>query len=185
MYNGKNKTALNSQLRIKDAFISMLKYSSFDTILIKDICKKANISRQRFYYLYKSKEEIISHILNDFFSNMLDDIKIRNINSLFDLINIFYLSIDANEDIQYIFAIENTSNIAENIFVNYLNQIHMIKVGHIMNLNDLYAHHFLASGFIHLYNKWCKGGKDIPIEYIIQLAFNIITGQHFKDENNI
>ena len=98
MYNGKNKTALNSQLRIKDAFISMLKYSSFDTILIKDICKKANISRQRFYYLYKSKEEIISHILNDFFSNMLDDIKIRNINSLFDLINIFYLSIDANEE---------------------------------------------------------------------------------------
>ena len=61
MYNGNNKTALNSQKRIVEAMLEMVENESYDNITIKDICKRANISRQRFYYLFESKDEIVMY----------------------------------------------------------------------------------------------------------------------------
>lgn len=63
MYCGSNKTALASQELIADAFVSLLREKSYESISISQICRKAGISRQTFYSLFASKENIVAYEL--------------------------------------------------------------------------------------------------------------------------
>ncbi len=63
MYRGCNKTALSSQRQIAEAFVNLLKHNSYSSISISSICKAAGVSRQTFYSLFASKENIILYEL--------------------------------------------------------------------------------------------------------------------------
>ena len=63
MYCGSNKTALASQELIADAFVSLLREKPYDSISVSQICRKAGISRQTFYSLFASKDNIITYEL--------------------------------------------------------------------------------------------------------------------------
>lgn len=63
MYTGTNKKALTSQKIICDTFLDLLKETSFKDINISQICKVSGISRQTFYTLFKTKENVVLHIL--------------------------------------------------------------------------------------------------------------------------
>ena len=64
MYQGCNKTALCSQNQIAEAFLSLLKEKPYTRISVSEICAKAGVSRQTFYSLFSSKENIVSFILS-------------------------------------------------------------------------------------------------------------------------
>ena len=63
MYKGTNKTALSSQQQIADAFLKLLHEHPYSAVSISAICKEAGISRQTFYSLFESKENIINYML--------------------------------------------------------------------------------------------------------------------------
>ena len=63
MYCGNNKTALASQKHIADSFIGLLRRSPYASISISSICKEAGVSRQTFYSIFESKENIIVYEL--------------------------------------------------------------------------------------------------------------------------
>ncbi|MEE8807156.1 MAG: TetR/AcrR family transcriptional regulator [Lactimicrobium sp.] len=63
MYNGNNKTACRSQQSIADALFDLLEEESYEKISITEICNKANVSRQTFYSLFSSKENVIAYQL--------------------------------------------------------------------------------------------------------------------------
>lgn len=64
MYTGSNKTALTSQKQIADALTQLLRTNSYTSISISAICKEAGVSRQTFYSLFESKENIIIYELS-------------------------------------------------------------------------------------------------------------------------
>ncbi len=68
MYCGCNKTALSSQKRIADAFLTLLKEEPYHKISISNICSTASVSRQTFYSLFASKENIVAFILSNDYS---------------------------------------------------------------------------------------------------------------------
>lgn len=63
MYQGTNKTALSSQNQIAAAFLRLLENCPYSSISISAICKEANVSRQTFYTLFESKENIVTYML--------------------------------------------------------------------------------------------------------------------------
>ena len=63
MYKGNNKTALSSQQQIAEAFLKLLNTRPYSDISISAVCKEAGISRQTFYSLFDSKENLISYML--------------------------------------------------------------------------------------------------------------------------
>lgn len=65
MYCGSNKTALASQKQIADVFIDLLRHRDYPSISISSICKEAGVSRQTFYSIFESKENIIVYELNE------------------------------------------------------------------------------------------------------------------------
>lgn len=72
MYNGTNKTALTSQQMISDAFFSLLKQKSYSDISVSELCTQAQVSRQTFYTLFETKENIMLYELNHNYTFSLD-----------------------------------------------------------------------------------------------------------------
>ncbi len=68
MYQGCNKTALCSQKTIAEGFHELLKEKEYSKITASEICKKSGVSRQTFYSLFSSKENIVAFILSKEYS---------------------------------------------------------------------------------------------------------------------
>ena len=67
MYCGKNPSALKSREWIRKAMLELLKERKYAQITIKDICKKADLSRQTFYQIYDSKDEVMEYHFKELF----------------------------------------------------------------------------------------------------------------------
>ena len=65
MYLGDNKTALYSQQLIANALLELLHEKSYGEISVSDLCKTAGVSRQTFYSLFGSKDNVILFTLKN------------------------------------------------------------------------------------------------------------------------
>lgn len=65
MYCGNNKTALASQRQIAEAMLRLLDEQPYGDISVSAICKQADVSRQTFYSLFQSKENVITFALRN------------------------------------------------------------------------------------------------------------------------
>ena len=59
MYCGSNKTALQSQRLIAEAMMELIREKAYSQITISELCKTAGISRQTFYTLFTSRENVM------------------------------------------------------------------------------------------------------------------------------
>lgn len=59
MYCGSNKTALSSQRQISQAMMRLIREKPYQQITISELCKAAGISRQTFYSLFTSRENVM------------------------------------------------------------------------------------------------------------------------------
>ena len=67
LYCGTNKTALASQDQIADALLALMEKKPYDEISVSELCRCAGISRQTFYSLYQSKENVVIRILQNYY----------------------------------------------------------------------------------------------------------------------
>lgn len=54
MYNGKNPTAIQSREWLIQTLLSMMNEMPYSKITIKEICHRADLSRQTFYNFFNS-----------------------------------------------------------------------------------------------------------------------------------
>jgi len=59
MYCGSNKTALASQRQLADAMMRLIQQKPYAQISVSELCKAAGISRQTFYTLFTSRENVV------------------------------------------------------------------------------------------------------------------------------
>ncbi len=59
MYQGKSAVAARSQRWIANALVELMEDMPFRQITVKDICEKSGLSRQTFYNLFDSKEQVL------------------------------------------------------------------------------------------------------------------------------
>ncbi|MEC0372125.1 TetR/AcrR family transcriptional regulator [Paenibacillus chibensis] len=67
-----NCTRLRTQIIIKDAFMDLLKETTFTSITINHICEKAMIHRSTFYRYYEDKYELLSDVTNSMAINLFE-----------------------------------------------------------------------------------------------------------------
>lgn len=63
MYEGSNPSALRSQNELANALLRLMSRESFSQITITMMSQEAQISRQTFYQLFKSKEDVVRHLI--------------------------------------------------------------------------------------------------------------------------
>lgn len=59
MYCGSNKTALASQRQVAEAMMRLIQEKPYSQITVSELCKTAGISRQTFYSLFTSRENVM------------------------------------------------------------------------------------------------------------------------------
>ncbi len=59
MYCGSNKTALQSQRQIAQAMMVLIREKPYSQITVSELCKAAGTSRQTFYSLFTSRENVM------------------------------------------------------------------------------------------------------------------------------
>lgn len=93
----KNKHAKNfsvsAQVCLAEALIALMEHTKMEHIHIKDIAKKAGVSRMSYYRYFSSKEELLSfymkHILEEYFST-IDTSHFQSYQHILDSLNFFY-----------------------------------------------------------------------------------------------
>ena len=63
MYQGKNVTALQSQQWLGESLVRLMERQRYQAITIGAICREADLSRQTFYNVFDSKEEVLRFCL--------------------------------------------------------------------------------------------------------------------------
>ncbi len=63
MYTGTNPTALQSQNWLADSLVELMGEKPYDKITIRDLCERSQLSRQTFYNLFASKDEVLHFYL--------------------------------------------------------------------------------------------------------------------------
>lgn len=66
-----NKRRKNSQDKIEKVFIELIQYKEINEISITDICKKAKVNRSTFYANYIDIFDLVDHIKEDMFKELV------------------------------------------------------------------------------------------------------------------
>ena len=64
MYSGHNRMAVFSQQQIAEAMMRLLSEEQYDDISVSDLCREAQVSRQTFYTLFESKDNVVIYKLS-------------------------------------------------------------------------------------------------------------------------
>lgn len=92
MQNTKNYS-VSAKVCLAEALISLMQHTTIDAIHIKDIAKKAGVSRMSYYRYFSSKEEILSfymkYILKEYLSTV-DPAQFQSYQHILDSLNFFY-----------------------------------------------------------------------------------------------
>ena len=179
MYQGTNKIALASKRQITETFLTLLKQQAFADISISLICREAQVSRQTFYSLFQSKENIILDILKEqtiFALDTVKDSKILDLNffcakySFYLKGNTSFLKLLDSQHILYL--------IYENIYQELCQAQYFLP--QINTLDRDYIASFMASAFMGITNSYIKtNGRQSQTE-LAQKMLQLFQGNYLK-----
>ena len=69
MYTGTNPAALRSRDEIVQAFLTLLENTSLENMAVKQLMEATDLSRQTFYQIFNSKEEILEYYFDTIFTS--------------------------------------------------------------------------------------------------------------------
>lgn len=180
MYKGTHKTAVKSQKIIAETFFDMLQERSFYDISIKEICTQANISRQTFYSLFGTKEDVIRFYLTETFNQWRQQAETHGVNSLYDLILFFLLGITEDEKLVQLYSGEILGGILADILKEHLDKTILYDRGSI-SVGDSVANSFIAGGLTMAFRQWHTDADKISIEDVTVFVIKILSGDYFAE----
>ncbi len=180
MYKGKHKTAVKSQKVIAEAFFDILLERSYYDVSIKEICAQAGISRQTFYSLFGTKEDVIRFYLAETFNQWRQQAKTNGVNSLYDLILFFLLGITEDEKLAQLYSSEVLGGILADILKEHLDKTILYEQGSI-SVGDSVANSFIAGGLTMAFKQWHADADRISIEDVTMFVIKILSGEYFTE----
>jgi AcrR family transcriptional regulator len=95
-YSGTNPTAKQSKELLANALAQLLSTKKFTQISIKEICEEAQVSRQTFYNLFDSKDDILRYYLEATMKTMFAPLWQKRDQSPDHLINVTIRYVETN-----------------------------------------------------------------------------------------
>ena len=164
MYCGKNPSALKSREWIRKALLELLKERKYAQITIKDICKKADLSRQTFYQIYDSKDEVMEYHFKELFLEFkkqcgdFSGITIKEIACTF-----FHFFYEHRVLTQELFD-NNLSYFLEKQFELFLPQIDLFRELSLADPYPEYSAAYVAGALTQVLIHWFQSDFDLSIE---------------------
>ena len=141
MYTGENQTAIRSMQWLEAALLKLLETEKYAKITVKDICREADLSRQTFYQMFDSKDELMEYHFSNLFAGFregcgsLDDIGCNELACQF-----FHFFYDERAFVRLLIE-NNMTYLLEKEFERYLPQIALFRR---INETEAYPDYSLA-----------------------------------------
>ncbi len=180
MYQGENATAIQSQLWFADALLALMENKPFPQITIKDICQKADLSRQTFYNLFDSKEDVLRFRLRQNYEKLYEGIADRRQATLENAICAFADELTTDEAVVKLMIANNLSDIisdeisicvslfADRFFSNEKNAARLP-----------YGEAFISGGLARILLHWVKDEQRCTMDELVEIIQSICSGTFF------
>lgn len=182
MYQGCNKTALCSQKSIAEGFYELLKEKDYSKITASEICKKSGVSRQTFYSLFSSKENIVAFILSKEYSfNPTEECKCSGTPTIKELSKGFSSFIVQKSD--FIALLEKNNIIylmQETLYDGFRNCNELNSKSVIDTLPSDLVIDFVASGLTTIAKHYVKNRSNISCKQLEEMIYMLFSGEYFN-----
>jgi AcrR family transcriptional regulator len=184
MYNGSNPTALQSQKWLVNTLHKLFQSTEYSKITIKDLCKKADLTRQTFYQYFDSKNDVMRYCIREKF---IDTSHILESATMEDLMTLLKVDIAKNRD--FIKLLYN--NHLSSLFAEEISDL-LASIADKTNPNrnsktSPIANAFLMSAIANSLLVWSQE-SDITEDEYVDLLYQILAGNYYtldeKSQNN-
>ena len=175
MYIGTNPTALRSQQWIVEATFELLHQKKYEMISIKNICEKADLSRQTFYQIFDSKESVIRYGIQQHFLTLKPMPESHDFHDLAShfarhiALNRNFIKLLHDQNLGYLLAKE-----LSNALTDVANRFHPDREEKTRQL----ANSFLTAGLSEILLTWSQS-DTISEQELISLLYQIVTGKYY------
>ena len=177
MYFGTNPTALRSQKVITDAFLILLETEPYDKITVKEIVGKAMVSRQTYYQIFKSKEEIleyhISILFNEYKKTLAESaVGVDVYQIIYGFFNFFY----SHKNVIEILVQNKLTGFLTEQFEQYLEEVKKLSRNYVEIEHPDYVTAFFSGALVEVLVHWHKDGFFVSVETMTIIFMKIIGG---------
>ena len=99
MYDGSNATALRSRRWLGDALVRLMERQRYPEITIGAICREADLSRQTFYNVFDSKEEVLRFYLRSRYETQFDRFREQRAITVGEIVEVFAVLVEENQQL--------------------------------------------------------------------------------------
>lgn len=176
-----DKRYIKTEKLIYDAFFSLLKTESYNSITVEKICENAFIGKNTFYAHYKNKDDLLFSVINRFskdYLTFLEDyspLDVANDSAVEYFIEGFFSTIK-NHMNEYSLLIKNDSQInfserlllsGRNVFIEHIERISGSKV---TDIKSVLLMESLAAAVLRLQRGYVLHRNEISFDEIVSLA---------------
>lgn len=180
MYEGRNKTALSSQTSITEALLNLMKEKPYSRISVSEICKRAGVSRQTFYTLFESKDNVIAYALARKYCFRPEEHECcRNTMLLGDICHAYSIYIIQSRDILEMLVHNDIMYLMQDSLYRSLIDSSCYLPEHSRE-DRIYAADFLAGGLTGIARNYVLQGCVSSRDYLEEILYSLFSGSFFK-----
>lgn len=171
MYHGSNPKALLSIKLITEGFLKELQRKSYDQINVRDLCRASDVSRQTFYNIFQSKEDVLRKCIDDIFQDIMVHWTASIRPSAQQSIHLFIQTFYENQDFMNLLIRDRLENIFSEEFVYAISGLSKMDE-HAPKAHLDYHLSFYAGGLTSVLIHWMQDEDRISSDELISLLAN-------------
>lgn len=178
MYQGKNPKAINSQKLLLDSLNELMKEKDFKDISISELCSHSGVSRQTFYSLFETKENILLYQL-ELLNNTKPDPNDHSVLQLHEVCERYAQYVSSNYH-QLSILVEN--NLTEVLYDMIYRSIATCTQSFVdLKENEReYAILYMSSGLCLMTKKYVSENQKPNRKELTRLSYKIMSGKIFR-----
>ncbi len=179
MYEGINPTALKSQQWLAQTLLDLMEEKQYNDISIKDICIKADLSRQTFYNYFDSKEELFRFLLRSSYEKKLNSL--TEIPASDKAIEAFVTTVKDNPRLVSVILKNNLGNVVSDEIFNAITQFLNKFIPDFDSQSDFSYHVVLLSGALtHFMLYYARNNDELSEKEMTRILETFLSGKIFK-----
>lgn len=179
MYKGSNPIAIKSQQMMLDALNELLKEKEYKDITISEICERSTISRQTFYKLFGTKENLLLFQLENSPYVRHTEQPGETPNTLTEICVTYSKYVIANYE-QLKMLLEN--DLTDVLFTQMYTSMSTCRSSFV-GLSETereYAAQFMSAGLCRLTQRYILEHEKPEQEELIRLSYKIMSGKIYR-----
>lgn len=177
MYLRDNPTAIQSMNWFSEALVRLMKTIPYKDIIVRMLCKEADLSRQTFYNLFKDKDEVLLYYLESSAMEYFTDVKLYGEIKVRYFVEAFSRYIDEHEELLKNLAKNHLELILYQAITNDINEVARVYAKPYQNR---YGTAFLSGALTQIIICWIYDEERISVEALTNTIEQILTGKYYK-----